>query len=448
MAIEVLMPKLGLTMEEGTIEEWKMKVGDTVKKGDILFSVATDKLTNDIEAEDDGVLISILVGEGETVPCKTVIGYLGAAGEQAPAGGAAAAPVAAPAAPAAAPAAAAPVTAAAPVARPAGEYVLATPYAKKLASDKGYDLAAIAATGYNGVIVARDVEAHVAGPHIKASPVAAKMAAELGVDLASIGTDGQRIMKADVQAAVAPAAAPAAAAAPVAAADEDEVIKVTPMRRAIAKNMENSWHTSPRVTFTRPFDATGMKDLRKALNKSLEPKGIKVSYNHIIMKVVSMVLRDYPDINGSFADNKLIHHKHINMGLAVAQPSGGLVVPNVKDCDKKSLAEISVEADKLAKDGKAGKLGMDAMSGGTFTITNLGNYGLTNFSPIINQPELAILGVCAMIDTPVVRDGQIVVRPMMNLCLTADHRVIDGVQAAEFLQKVCEMLENPILMLA
>lgn len=445
MAIEVLMPKLGLTMEEGTIEEWKFKVGDTVKKGDILFSVATDKLTNDIEAEDDGVLISILVGEGETVACKTVIGYLGAAGEQAPTSGAAPA-AAAPAVSAAPAAPAAPAAAAAPVARPAGEYVLATPYAKKLASEKGYDLSAIAATGYNGVIVARDVDAHVAGPHIKASPVAAKMAAELGVDLAAIGSDGQRVMKADVQAAVAPAAAPAAPAE--VAEDEDEVIKVTPMRRAIAKNMENSWHTSPRVTFTRPFDATGMKDLRKAINKALEPKGIKVSYNHIIMKVVSLVLRDYPDINGSFADNKLTHHKHINMGLAVAQPSGGLVVPNVKDCDKKSLAEIAVEADKLAKDGKAGKLGMDAMKGGTFTITNLGNYGLTNFSPIINQPELAILGVCAMIDTPVVRDGQIVVRPMMNLCLTADHRVIDGVQAAEFLQKVCEMLENPVLMLA
>ena len=312
----------------------------------------------------------------------------------------------------------------------------------KLAKDKGYDLSAVAATGYNGVIVARDVDAHVGGPHVKTSPVAAKMAAELGVDVASIGADGQRVMKADVLAAV----TPAAAAAPV--EEADEVIKVTPMRRAIAKNMENSWHTSPRVTFTRPFDATAMKDLRKALNKSLESKGIKVSYNHIIMKVVSMCLRDYPDINGSFADNMLTHHKHINMGLAVAQPSGGLGVPNVKDCDKKSLAEIAVEADQLAKDGKSGKLGIDAMKGGTFTITNLGNYGLTNFSPIINQPELAILGVCAMIDTPVVRDGQIVVRPMMNLCLTADHRVIDGVQAAEFLQKVCEMLENPVLLLA
>ena len=447
MATEILMPKLGLTMEEGTIEEWKVKVGDTVKKGDIIFSVATDKLTNDIEAEDEGILISILVGEGETVPCKTVIGYLGAAGEQAPAGGAAVAAAPAPEAAPAAPAAAA--VAAAPVARAAGEYVLATPYAKHLAGERGYDLAAIPATGYNGVIVGKDVEAFVAGPHIKSSPVAAKMAAELGVDLAALGADGHRVMKAEVSAAAAPAptAAPAAAAA-VAEDDADEVIKVTPMRRAIAKNMENSWHTSPRVTFTRPFDATGMKDLRKAINKALEPKGIKVSYNHIIMKVVSLVLRDYPDINGSFADNKLTHHKHINMGLAVAQPSGGLVVPNVKDCDKKSLAEIAVEADKLAKDGKAGKLGMDAMKGGTFTITNLGNYGLTNFSPIINQPELAILGVCAMVDTPVVRDGQIVVRPMMNLCLTADHRVIDGVQAAEFLQKVCEMLENPVLMLA
>lgn len=440
MAIEVLMPKLGLTMEEGTIEEWKVKVGDTVKKGDIIFSVSTDKMTNEIEAEDDGVVIGIVVAEGDSAPCKSVIAWLGAAGEQPPAAGGAA-PVAA-SAPAAAPAAAAPVAAAVPAARPAGAYVLATPYAKKLAKDKGYDLAAIAATGYDGVVVAKDVDAHVAGPHVKSSPVAAKMAAELGVDVNAIGADGQRVMKADVLAAT---AAPAAAAA---TADEDEVIKVTPMRRAIAKNMENSWHTSPRVTFTRPFDATGMKDLRKAINKALEPKGIKVSYNHIIMKVVSMCLRDYPDINGSFKDNLLTHHKHINMGLAVAQPSGGLVVPNVKDCDKKSLAEIAVEADQLAKDGKAGKLGMDAMTGGTFTITNLGNYGLTNFSPIINQPELAILGVCAMVDTPVVRDGQIVIRPMMNLCLTADHRVIDGVQASEFLQKVCEMLENPVLMLA
>ncbi len=440
MAIEVLMPKLGLTMEEGTIEEWKVKVGDTVKKGDIIFSVSTDKMTNEIEAEDDGVVIGIVIAEGDSAPCKSVIAWLGAAGEQPPAGGVAAAPAVA--APAAAPVAVAPVAAAAPVARPAGAYVLATPYAKKLAKDKGYALAAIAATGYDGVVVAKDVDAHVAGPHVKTSPVAAKMAAELGVDVNTIGADGQRVMKADVLAAT---AAPAAAAAPV---DEDEVIKVTPMRRAIAKNMENSWHTSPRVTFTRPFDATGMKDLRKAINKALEPKGIKVSYNHIMMKVVSLCLRDYPDINGSFKDNLLTHHKHINMGLAVAQPSGGLVVPNVKDCDKKSLAEIAVEADQLAKDGKAGKLGMDAMTGGTFTITNLGNYGLTNFSPIINQPELAILGVCAMVDTPVVRDGQIVVRPMMNLCLTADHRVIDGVQASEFLQKVCEMLENPVLMLA
>jgi pyruvate dehydrogenase E2 component (dihydrolipoamide acetyltransferase) len=323
--------------------------------------------------------------------------------------------------------------------------VAATPYAKKLARDKGYDLGEMAPTGPRGMVVARDVEAFVPGPHVKASPVAAKMAADMGVDLSAIGADGKRVMKADVLSAAAPAA-PAAAAA--AEDDADRVVKVTPMRRAIAANMSASWATSPRVTFTKPFDATEMIILRKKINKALEPKGIKVSYNHIIMKVVAMVLKDYPEINGSFKDNMLTYHKHVNIGLAVAQPTGGLVVPNVKDTDKKSLAEIAVEADAMAKAGKAGKLGMDDMRGGTFTVTNIGIYGITNFSPIINQPELAILGVCAMVNTPVCVGDKVEVRPMMNLCLTADHRVVDGVQAGAFLQRVAEVLEDPVLLLA
>lgn len=438
MATEILMPKLGLTMEEGTIEEWKKKEGDAVKKGEILFSVATDKLTNDIEAEDDGTLLKIAAADGATVPCKAVIGWLGKPGEAVPAAGGAPAAAAAPAEAEAAPAFAA---AAAPAAAhvSAGGYAAATPYAKKLARDRGYDLGEVAPTGPRGMVVGRDVEAFVPGPHLKASPVAARMAADLGVDLSAIGADGRRVMKADVLSAAAPAAP---------AEEADRVVKVTPMRRAIAANMSASWTTSPRVTFTRPFDATEMVALRRKLNKALESKGIKVSYNHIIMKVVASVLRDYPEINGSFKDNMLTYHNHVNIGLAVAQPTGGLVVPNVKDTDKKSLADIAVEADALAKAGKAGKLGMDDMRGGTFTITNLGIYGLTNFSPIINQPELAILGVCAMVNTPVCVGDKIEVRPMMNLCLTADHRVVDGVQAGAFLQRVAEVLEDPVLLLA
>lgn len=442
MATEILMPKLGLTMTEGTIEQWFKNEGEAVAKGEVLFSVATDKLTNDVEADAAGVLLEILAAEGDTVECKSVIGYIGAPGEKtggaAPSAAApAAAPVAAETAPAAVPAS---------TAKTEGGFVLATPYARKLAKEKGVDVAEIPATGYQGVVVAKDVAAYEPGSRVKTTPVAAKMAAELGIDVAALGADGHRVNKADVAAAVSPAAAPTAAS--LETAGEDKKVKVGPMRRAIAANMAKSWTTSPRVTFTRPVDATAMKDLRTKLNAGLKDKGVKLSYNHIIMKVCAKALTEYPEINASFADNILTLHSHVNMGLAVAKADGGLVVPNLKDCDQKSLFEIAAETDELIADAKAGKLGMDDMTGGTFTITNLGSYGLTAFSPIINQPELAILGVCAMVDTPVVVDGQIVVRPIMNLSLTADHRVVDGVQAAAFLQRIDELLENPILLLA
>ena len=451
MATEVLMPKLGLTMTEGTIEEWKFKEGDTVKAGDVLFSVATDKLTNDVECDTDGTLLKILLPEGETAECKSVIAWIGQPGEAIPGAGAApaaAAPAAEAAPVAAAPAAAAP--AAAPAARTAGEYVLATPYAKKLAKEKGYDLAAIPATGPNGIIVAKDVENFVAGP--KTSPMAAKLAAELGVDVSKLDVQG-RVMKADVLAAAgktAPAetaAAPAAVApAPAQSSNDLPPVKVNPLRRSIAANMSASWTTSPRVTYTHPGDVTAMKDLRAKLKDGLKEQGIKLTYNHILMKVVAKALTEFPDINASFSNNMLTRHIHVNMGLAVAK-GDGLIVPNVKNCEEKSLAQIAKETEDLIAATRSGKIAMEDMTGGTFTISSLGPYGITNFSPIINQPELAILGVCDMVDTPVVRDGQIVIRPMMNLCLTADHRVIDGVMASKFLKRICELLENPYMLL-
>ena len=443
MATEVLMPKLGLTMTEGTIEEWKYKEGDAVKKGDILFSVATDKLTNDVECEEDGTLLKILLPEGETAPCKSVIAWIGQPGEAIPdASGAAAPAAAAPAAPAAAPSAAsAAAPAAAPTAhadRPAGAYVLATPYAKKLAKEKGYDLSQIPGTGPNGTVVAKDVENFVAGP--KTSPMAAKLAAELGVDVSKLDVQG-RVMKADVLAAAAPAAA-----APAQGSNDLPPVKVNPLRRSIAANMSASWATSPRVTYTHPVDVTAMKDLRAKLKDGLKEQGIKLTYNHIIMKVVAKALTEFPDINASFAGNMLTRHIHVNMGLAVAK-GDGLIVPNVKNCEEKSLAQIAQETEALIEATRTGKLGMEDMTGGTFTISSLGPYGITSFSPIINQPELAILGVCDMVDTPVVRNGEIVIRTMMNLSLTADHRVIDGVMASKFLKRIAELLENPYMLL-
>ena len=246
-------------------------------------------------------------------------------------------------------------------------------------------------------------------------------------------------------AGVGAAAAPAEAAAAVESNDEKPV-KVNPLRRSIAANMTNSWHTSPRVTYTRPVEVTAMKDLRAKLKDGLKEQGIKLTYNHILMKVVAKALTEFPDVNASFADNMLTRHKHVNMGLAVAK-GDGLIVPNVKNCEEKSLAQIAKETEALIEATRTGKLAMEDMTGGTFTISSLGPYGITSFSPIINQPELAILGVCDMVDTPVVRNGEIVIRTMMNLSLTADHRVIDGVMASKFLKRIAELLENPYMLL-
>ena len=452
MAQEVLMPKLGLTMTEGTIEEWKHKEGDSVKKGDILFSVATDKLTNDVEAEVDGVLLKILLPEGETAPCKAVIAYIGEAGEVIAAGNASTESTAAqaPASSAAAVPAKTPA-----VTRDPGAPVLASPAAKKLAKEKGVDLALVAGTGPKGRITLEDVEAYLTAPkanepavEVKTSPLAAKLAEELGVDVSKIQTDG-RVMKADVlTAAGVCTAAPAADAAPaISTGDNDEApVKVNPLRRSIAANMTNSWHTSPRVTYTFAVDVTAMKALRAKLKDSLKEQGIKLTYNHILMKVVAKALMEFPDVNASFADNMLTRHKHVNMGLAVAK-GDGLIVPNVKNADSKSLAEIAKETEALIEATRSGKIDMKDMTGGTFTITSLGPYGVRSFSPIINQPELAILGVCDIVDTPIVCNGEIVIRPMMNLCLTADHRVVDGVMASKFMKRVVELLENLYLLL-
>ena len=452
MAQEVLMPKLGLTMTEGTIEEWKYKEGDSVKKGDILFSVATDKLTNDVEAEADGVLLKILLPEGETAPCKAVIAYIGEAGEVIAEGGASAESTAAQA-PASSAAA---VPAKAPAAtRDPGTPVLASPAAKKLAKEKGVDLALVAGTGPKGRITLEDVEAYLTAPkanepaaEVKTSPLAAKIAEELGVDVSKIQTDG-RVMKADVLAAAGVCTAAPAAEAEAAAAvesNDEKPVKVNPLRRSIAANMTNSWHTSPRVTYTRPVEVTAMKDLRAKLKDGLKEQGIKLTYNHILMKVVAKALLEFPDVNASFADNMLTRHKHVNMGLAVAK-GDGLIVPNVKNADSKSLAEIAKETEALIEATRSGKIDMKDMTGGTFTISSLGPYGVRSFSPIINQPELAILGVCDIVDTPIVCNGEIVIRPMMNLCLTADPRVVDGVMACKFMKRVVELLENPYLLL-
>lgn len=440
MAQEVLLPKLGLTMTEGTIDEWKFKEGEHVKKGDILYSVSTDKLTNDVEADTEGVLLKILVPAGETVACKAVVAYLGEAGEIITE---ASAQTKTEEKPQEQMGKVTTESSAAPI----REGILASPAAKKLAKEKSIELGLVVGTGPNGRITLQDVEDYIANPQLdnstektKTSPMAAKLAEELGVDIETITTDG-RVMKKDVLAA----ANAETTIAPAMSNNDQQPVKVNALRRSIAANMTLSWQTSPRVTYTHPVDTTAMKEMRDKLKIACKDDNVKLTFNHIIMKMTAKVLMEFPDVNASFADNMLTRHTHANVGLAVAK-GDGLIVPNVKGVDTKSLIEVAKETEALIEAARSGKISMEDMTGGTFTISNLGPYGITNFSPIINQPELAILGVCDMVETPVVRNGQIEIRPMMNLCLTADHRVVDGVMAAKFLKRLCDLLENPYLL--
>lgn len=436
MAQLIVMPKFGLTMTEGTIASWNVAVGDTIAEGDILCEIETDKLTNEFESPKAGVLLKIIEGDGATVTCLEPIAIIGAANEDisallsdgaAPSENEAAAPVAAA------------VIAETP-GKTAGGRINASPLAKKLAKEKGLDLGLITGTGNKGSITVDDINNYTpaieADQKVSVSPVANKMAEASGVDLSTISGDG-RIMKKDVEARLTELSITEA---------PPETIPLRGMRKTIAKRMSESFLTSPRVTYTRPLDATAMKEFRTKLKPEFEKRGLKLTYNHIIMKVCAQALLEYPHINGSLVDDTLILHPHAHIGLAIGLDSG-LLVPNVKNCDRKSLSQIAEETEKLIAEAKSGRTKMDDLTGGTFTLTNLGAYGITSFSPIINQPELAILGIDAMVDTPVVVGGQITIRPMMNLSLTADHRIIDGALAAQFLQRIGEYLENPSLLL-
>ena len=441
MAKEVVMPKLGLTMTEGTVSKWLKKVGDEVKEGEPLFEVETDKLTNTIEASASGVLRHIFVEEGTTVPLFGKLAIIAAADEDIGAllGGAA------PASPAQAPEAAAAPAPAAP-ARAPGERLVAAPAAKKLAKELGIDLALVAGTGPNGRITLEDVKnykpapaapAAEEAPKTKASPLAAAVAKDLGIDLEKIGAK-DRVLAEDILRYLESTREKTAEEAP-----REEVVPMNGMRKAIAKNMLNSHMTSPTVTANLSVDMSSMK----AYREQLKAKEIKVSYTDLLVKFIAKALTEFPLLNCSVEDNKIIYKHYVNMGVAVALDNG-LVVPNVTDADKKSLTEISAEIKELAKLAREGGLPMEKLRGGTFTITNLGMYGIESFTPIINQPEVAILGVTTMEDRAVVRNGEIVIRPMMTLSLTFDHRVVDGSVAAEFLQRVKALLENPALMLA
>ena len=453
------MPKLGVDMQEGEIIEWKKQEGDVVNEGDILLEIMSDKTNMELEAEDSGVLLKITRQAGETVPVTKVIGYIGAEGEVV-ADNVASAPAAEPAPKVEEVATVeAPVVATqAPVVHEGGK-VRATPKARKVARELGIDLTQVPGTGAKGRVHADDVE-NFKGAQPKATPLARKIAADLGIDLASVsGTGfGGEITKEDILAISAPAQVKEAAAAPVVEAKPEkvlpegvEVIPMSAMRKAISKGMTHSYLTAPTFTLNYDVDMTNLMALRKqVLDPIMNKTGMKVTFTDLIgLAVVRTLMKEeHRYLNASLIDDaqNIELHKFVNLGIAVGLDDG-LIVPVVHGADKMSLSEFVVASKDVIKKAQAGKLKAAEMSGSTFSITNLGMFGTKSFNPIINQPNSAILGVSATIQTPVVVDGEVVVRPIMGLCLTIDHRIVDGMNGAKFMVDLKHLIENPMELL-
>lgn len=455
------MPKLGVDMQEGEIIEWKKQEGDVVNEGDILLEIMSDKTNMELEAEDSGVLLKITRQAGEIVPVTEVIGYIGAEGEVV-ADNAAIAP-AAEAAPQVEKVADVETPAAKPQPQVAivheGGKIRATPKARKVAREMGIDLAQVLGTGAKGRIHADDVE-NFKGAQPKATPLARKIAADLGIDLATVsGTGfGGKITKEDILAISAPAQVKVAAAAPAVEAKPEkvlpegvEVIPMSAMRKAISKGMAHSYLTAPTFTLNYDVDMTNLIALRKqVLDPIMNKTGMKVTFTDLIgLAVVRTLMKEeHRYLNASLINDaqNIELHKFVNLGIAVGLDDG-LVVPVVHGADKMSLSDFVVASKDVIKKAQAGKLKAAEMSGSTFSITNLGMFGTKSFNPIINQPNSAILGVSATIQTPVVVDGEVVVRPIMGLCLTIDHRIVDGMNGAKFMVDLKHLLENPMELL-
>jgi pyruvate dehydrogenase E2 component (dihydrolipoamide acetyltransferase) len=457
MAEKVTLPLLGQTMEEGTIIKWFKKEGETVEKEEPLLEVMTDKANMEVESPAAGTLLKIVAQPDQTVPVKGLIAIIGSPGENIDAllseGGAAEPPAPAAKEPAAGGSAA---PAAVETPKPAaaeGGRIIASPRARKLAEDAGLDLGALAGAGSGpgGRIIEKDVQRAIEEQKaVAATPLARKVAAEAGVDLASVAGSGPggKIQRADVEAATAPQAptAPQASLAP--RVSLGRVIPFSGLRKAVADNLEKSARSVIAVTLTLPVDMSETFRLREQVRPLYQDRyGVKLGYTDIIVKAAARAIEDFPILNSSLVGNEIRIHDSINVAVAVALPDG-LMAPVVSDTNLKPLWSISAEIRDLAERAKAGKIGGADLAGGTFTVTNLGSYGIEQFNAIINPPQAAILAVCAIKEQPVVVNHEVVVRPVMNLCLTFDHRIIDGAPAAAYLARLKELLEQPYLILA
>lgn len=440
MATNFTMPQLGMTMEEGDVIRWYKSVGESVKAGEPLVEVSTDKITNELESPVDGVVLQIAVPEGQSARVNALLAVIGQSGEQIEArdNKVEKAEVPAEVIPEATPVK--PVQA---VTREDGR-ILASPAAKRLAKEIGVDITAVIGSGPNGRVVERDVLRYQEEEkELKMSPLAAKLASEHGITSAELSKIGKesRIMKADVAAMISEAAPAADQTSP--AGDPDKKgIPLAGMRKVISERMVSSWQTYPHVSVEVEVDMSEAKALRSKLT---EASGTKYSFTEIIVKACAVALMEYKAINSSLVNNVIYEHDSANIGLAVAIDNG-LIVPVIKDAQNKSISALRKEIGELTEKAKKGGLERDQITGGTFTISNMGMYGLTRFTSIINAPETAILGTASIIDRPVVINGEITVRPIMNIILTFDHRVLDGAMGANFAGRIRQLLEQPYLL--
>ena len=396
MAEALLMPTLGLTMTEGTVDQWYKQVGDTITKGEPVVSISSEKLTHDVEAPTDGVLLAITVDNGGEMICQGVIGYVGAEGEEVPSGEKSVVEEVE----VSETVETAPVKQEAPVAkRNAGERIFVTPLARKMAEEKGYALEDIVGTGGNNRITKRDVERHI--PQTQGSPVSQNIGE---------GLEG--------------------------------------MRKVIAQRMHNSLHQTAQLTLHRKANITNLLAFRKELKVKAGPNLSRsaLSINTLLIKAVSLALKDLPEMNASYDGSEYLRHDEVHMGIAVAVDDG-LVVPVIKQVDTKSLSQIGEKFVEVTSQAIDGTLPGDLYSGSTFTITNLGSAGIEYFTPILNTPEIGILGVGNTTSKLVFNEEKEIQEiEELPLSLTFDHQVVDGSPAAEFLGRIVYYLENPYLL--
>jgi pyruvate dehydrogenase E2 component (dihydrolipoamide acetyltransferase) len=440
MAFSVIMPKAGMAMETGTILRWLKKPGDPVVKGEPLLEIETDKVSMEVEAESGGFLLAITRGEGEAVPVTETIGYIGEKGEPVPQGeertpaSGGTAPSAGGHAPPAEPLPGHAALARRTYAEKPGR-IPATPLAKKLARQNRLNLRAATGTGPGGSVRSRDVAAAL---KVKATPLARRLAGLHGVALTGLSGSGEagRITKEDVMAAVGVEPTQQGGRA------GKEGLPAQPLsqtRRIIAERMALSHREIPPVTLQCEVDVTELLRIREKRNRN---RDAKISINDFILRAAARALRDHPSFRASLRSSTLVAHADVHIGMAVALEDG-LVVPVIKNADSLSLEQLSDAARHLAEKARSGRLTLDELEGGVFTVTNLGMYGITAFNPIINPPQAAILGVCAVRDALGLDGEKVVVRKKMNLALTIDHRILDGAQGAMFLRQIRELLENP-----